>query len=269
MANKKGKIKFNLTFWGALAAAPVIMGALFKILHLPGAQPMLIVGMTLEALLFVASAFQPQYEEDDWSRVYPELNTDNSPVTIEERQAQLAGGGSSGSTAALDKMLSQANITPEMVMNLGNGLKTFGDKVNAISNVANASLNITGLSDGIQKATDSVTQLATSYQKASASLVEMAGANVDTKSYNDQISLMAKNLAALNAVYEMELQESNNHLKAMGKYYASMNETMHGFNETLNYSKVYKDEVAKLSKNLTSLNNVYGNMLSAMNAPKA
>jgi len=265
---KKGKIKFNLAFWGALAAAPVIMGALFKILHLPGAQVMLIVGMTLEALLFVASAFQPQYEEDDWSRVYPELNPDNEPVTVEQRYAQ-SGGAGNGSTAALDKMLSQANISPEMVINLGNGLKTFGDKVKAISNVADTSLNVTGLSDSLKNATDSVNILATSYQKASSALVEMAGANVDTKAYNEQVSLMAKNLAALNAVYEMELQESNNHLKAMGKYYANMNETMQGFNDTLNYSKVYKEEVAKLSKNITSLNTVYGNMLSAMNAPKA
>ncbi|MNJ78561.1 hypothetical protein D3C77_763490 [compost metagenome] len=80
---------------------------------------------------------------------------------------------------------------------------------------------------------------------------------------------MVKNLAALNAVYEMELQESNNHLKSMGKYYANINETMQGFNETLNYSKVYKEEIGKLAKNLTSLNSVYGNMLSAMNVQRA
>jgi len=223
---------------------------------------MLIVGMSLEALLFVASAFQPQVEEDDWTRVYPELDPENEPAVAGQKQGN-------GSTAALDKMLSQANITPEMVTNLGNGLKTFGDKVNAISNVANASLNVTGLSDSLKKATDSVNTLSTSYQKASSALVEMATTSVDSKAYNEQVSLMAKNLAALNAVYEMELQESNNHLKAMGKYYASMNETVQGFNDTLNYSKVYKEEVAKLSKNLTSLNTVYGNMLSAMNAPKA
>ncbi|MNH41999.1 hypothetical protein D3C79_1036030 [compost metagenome] len=55
----------------------------------------------------------------------------------------------------------------------------------------------------------------------------------------------------------------------MGKYYANINETMQGFNETLNYSKVYKEEIGKLAKNLTSLNSVYGNMLSAMNVQRA
>ena len=263
----KGKIKFNLNFFASLFAAPVILGALFKILHWPGATEMLIVGMGCEALIFIAMAFQPQYDEVDWSRVYPELLPENEPVPVSSFSSRGAVAG--GNTNALDKMLAEANITPDMVNNLGNGLRTFGDKVNAISNIANVSIDTTSLSDSLKRGTDSVNQLVVSYQKASQSLVEMAGTNVDTKAYNEQINLMVKNLAALNAVYEMELQESNNHLKSMGKYYANINETMQGFNETLNYSKVYKEEIGKLAKNLTSLNSVYGNMLSAMNVQRA
>ncbi|MCO4293489.1 gliding motility protein GldL [Solitalea sp. MAHUQ-68] len=262
----KGKFKFNLNFFASLFAAPVILGALFKILHWPGAREMLMVGMGCEAIIFVAMAFQKQYDEPDWSRVYPELLPENEPAPA---NSYSRGAVSGGSTNALDKMLAEANITPEMVNNLGTGLRTFGDKVTAISNIANVSIDTTSLSDSLKRGTESVNQLVVSYQKASQSLTEMAGANTDSKAYNEQINLMVKNLAALNAVYEMELQESNNHLKSMGKYYANINETMQGFNETLNYSKVYKEEVAKLAKNLTSLNSVYGNMLSAMNVQRA
>ena len=56
-----------------MGAAVVIVGALFKINHWPGAGPMLIVGMGIEALIFFASAFEPLHVTYDWSLVYPEL----------------------------------------------------------------------------------------------------------------------------------------------------------------------------------------------------
>ncbi|SMO38423.1 type IX secretion system motor protein PorL/GldL [Solitalea koreensis] len=261
----KGKVKFNLNFFASLFAAPVIMGALFKILHWPGAKEMLMVGMTCEAIIFIAMAFQPQYDEIDWSRAYPELLPENEPAVA---GISVRSGGA-GNSNALDRMLQEANVTPELVQNLGNGLRTFGDKVTAISNVANVSIDTNTLSESLKRGNDTVNQLIISYQKASSSLSEMAGATIDTKNYNEQVSNMVKNLSALNAVYEMELQETNNHLKSMSKYYANINETMQGFGETLSYSQVYRDEVAKLAKNLTSLNSVYGNMLSAMNVPKS
>lgn len=56
--------------WGA---AVVLMGALFKIQHWPGASAMLIAGMGTEVLIFFLSAFEPLHEEPDWTLVYPEL----------------------------------------------------------------------------------------------------------------------------------------------------------------------------------------------------
>ncbi|MGD9977245.1 MAG: gliding motility protein GldL [Bacteroidales bacterium] len=56
--------------WGA---SVVILGALFKILHLKGAGPMLLLGMGTEAIIFFFSAFEPIHEELDWTLVYPEL----------------------------------------------------------------------------------------------------------------------------------------------------------------------------------------------------
>ena len=79
---------------------------------------------------------------------------------------------------------------------------------------------------------------------------------------------MTKNLSALNAVYELELQDSNNHLKSMSKFYKDMELTLQNFNESVDGSQQFKVEVGKLAKNLTSLNAVYGNMLSAMSQPR-
>ena len=78
----------------------------------------------------------------------------------------------------------------------------------------------------------------------------------------------AKNLSALNAVYELELQDSSAHLKSMNKFYQNLSLTMNNFNESMEDSKQFKEEVGKLAKNLSSLNAIYGNMLTAMNQPR-
>jgi gliding motility-associated protein GldL len=77
---------------------------------------------------------------------------------------------------------------------------------------------------------------------------------------------MVKNLSQLNAIYELELQDSNNHLKAMNKFFGNLNQAAQALSETATDSMKYKEELAKLNKNLTALNQVYGNMLSAMKA---
>jgi gliding motility-associated protein GldL len=82
------------------------------------------------------------------------------------------------------------------------------------------------------------------------------------------VNALAKNLSALNAVYELELQDSSAHLKSMNKFYQNLSLTMNNFNESMEDSKQFKDEVGKLAKNLSSLNAIYGNMLSAMNQPR-
>jgi gliding motility-associated protein GldL len=107
------------------------------------------------------------------------------------------------------------------------------------------------------------------FVKASSGLTEFASSNLDAKAYHEQVGNLAKNLSALNAVYELELQDSSSHLKSMNKFYQNLGVTMQGFSESVDDSKKFKDEVGRLAKNIASLNAVYGNMLSAMSAPKA
>jgi gliding motility-associated protein GldL len=79
---------------------------------------------------------------------------------------------------------------------------------------------------------------------------------------------MAKNLTSLNAVYELELQDSSNHLKSMNKFYEDMSTTVQNFNASAGDAKQFRDEISRLAKNLSTLNSIYGNMLSAMNQPR-
>ncbi|MCR4736547.1 MAG: gliding motility protein GldL, partial [Bacteroidales bacterium] len=86
--------------WGA---AVVILGALFKILHWPGANIMLMVGMFTETIIFFFSAFEPLHVEYNWALVYPELAIAEEPAEPSKREKKkLAQGGTP--TQQLDKM---------------------------------------------------------------------------------------------------------------------------------------------------------------------
>lgn len=242
-----------------IGAAIVIIGALFKILHLKFANELLIVGLTTEALIFFLSAFEKPHEEYDWTLVYPEL----AGMDAHSKQSKSSNNGATVSQQ-LDQMLEDAKIGPELIESLGNGLRTFGEKVTTISNVTDAATSSNEFAGKLKQASKSVDELTAAYSQASNSLSEVAATSSDSKMYHEQVQALAKNLSSLNAMYELELQDSNNHLKTLNKFYGNVAETMQNFSDSLNDAKMFKDEVGKLSKNLASLNSVYGNMLSAM-----
>ncbi|ASU32849.1 type IX secretion system motor protein PorL/GldL [Mucilaginibacter xinganensis] len=267
MAGKKQPYGINnIVSWGATV---VIVGLMFKILHWPGATWFIAGGLSAEAILFFLLGFQREEKEIDWRRAYPELDEDyDGELPKAAVKKAIPQGDSFSNTAALDAMLSEAKIGPELINSLASGLRTFGDKVNSISRVTDAGDATIAFTNKIKQATSSYDNLSASFEKASANLAEMANSNVDSKSYHEQINKMAKNLTALNAVYELELQDSSNHLKSMNKFYQEMSSTIQDFNASASDSKQFKDEVNKLAKNLSTLNSIYGNMLSAMNQPR-
>ena len=254
--------------WGA---SIVILGALFKILHIGGVfgNYAIGIGLGVEAFLFFLTGLRQPEQELPWERVYPELDpayAGELPKASARPVAAPATGFSS--TAALDKMLVDAKIGPELIESLGTGLRTFGDKVASISSVADASAATNEFTGKVKGASASFDHLNSAFAKATAQLVEMGESNTGAAAYHDQVNALAKNLSALNAVYELELQDSSAHLKSMNKFYQNLSLTMNNFNESMEDSKQFKDEVGKLAKNLASLNAIYGNMLSAMNQPR-
>ncbi|HEY0896722.1 MAG TPA: gliding motility protein GldL [Sphingobacteriaceae bacterium] len=267
MAGKK-KFKIGLDAIISWGATVVIIGAMFKILHLPGGALIIGIGLGVEAFLFFIMGFVPPHKEPEWHKVYPELSEDydGELPQVSSRQLQVAAPTS---TAALDRMMADAKIGPELIESLGAGLRNFGEKVSAISNIADASTATTEFSQKVRTTSQRFDEMNRAFEQASANLAEIGNTNADTKAYHEQVNALAKNLSALNAVYELELQDSNAHLKSMNRFYSNLSQTMQNFNESMEDSQQFKEEVGKLAKNLSSLNSVYGNMLSAMNQPRA
>lgn len=277
-ASKKWK-GFMAKLYG-FGAAVVIVGALFKIQHWPGAGLMLIVGLGTEAVIFVFSAFEPIHEEYDWTLVYPEL----AGMNDENRGKEIAAaGGGDPLTNQLDKMLEEAKIGPELLESLGQGMRNLSDSVTKIgeltdasvasqefsANVNKASGNVDRLAEAYDRANESVSssveQLASAYSRASRTLESFTVANDEASNYSEQLGKVSKNLSALNAAYELQLQGSNEHLKATNTLYEGIQQILGNLNESMDDTRRYRSEISNLASNLEQLNTVYGNMLTAMN----
>jgi gliding motility-associated protein GldL len=242
-----------------LGAAIVIVGAMFKIMHWPFAGPMLVVGLSTEALIFAFSAFQPVHKDPDWTRVYPQLSDDYEGY---EEEGEEATGTSI--TRKLDDMMADANINQDVINKLGSSFTSLSTSVANLKDLSDASVASSEYAKNVRTASSSILEMNKSYAKTVDAMSEMANASQDAREYHAQVQNITKNLGALNAVYEMELQDANNHLRAMNKFYGNLSSAMENMADASKDTQQFKDELGKLSKNLTALNNVYGNMLSAM-----
>ena len=193
--------------WGA---SLVIIGALFKIQNWPFAGLFLTIGLTTEAVIFFFSAFEKQYEDYDWSLVYPELAHMQAPSAKKPAQH-------------LDDALQRAKIDNELIESLNEGLRSFGD--------------------------------------ATTKLNETIAAAASINDYNDQIQEGVKNMNALNSLYELQLQASNQQMEATNQF-------LNNLQSSVEDSKRFQEQVNSLAENLESLNKVYAKMLDAMNPNK-
>lgn len=294
------KFMAKLYGWGA---AVVILGALFKINHWPLATEMLILGMGTEVIIFFFSAFEPIHEDVDWTLVYPELagisEEDDFKHVSSGRVKETSSGGSFGK---LDEMLQNAEITPELFEKLGKGLKNLNQTTQNLINVSDAAKATNQFVDNLQSASESVSAMTESYGNSSQKLTNSVNALINSydssaekiadtskgfidnykaieekiqtnissiasgnQTYNEKLELINKNLSALNSVYELQLKNTNEQVKNSQLLTGDMEQIISNLKSSADETTMYKNEMAKLNKNLSALNSVYGNMLSAMN----
>jgi len=256
---KKGKRIMGLLYgWGA---SIVIVGALFKIEHWPGASIMLTIGLGTEAIIFFFSAFEPPHSEVDWTLVYPEL------AGIEE-DALTKSRNKSGDSASqeLDRMLEEAKIGPELIESLGNGFRSLSEQTAKLNNISDASVATEEFVGNIKNASDKVSGLAKSYEEASSTLTGLSVSNEDSENYAEGLKNITSKIGELNNVYELQLKAANEHMQASTQAYEGLGSLMTNLQSSVESTETYKENISELATNLGSLNTIYGNMLRAMNA---
>ena len=212
MAQSKSSKKLMNMVYG-LGASVVILGALFKIMHWPFGNEMLILGLVVESIVFAVSAFEPVDNDVDWSLVYPELaggeavdrgRTTSSIQEAEETQVMLS--------KKLDEMLREAKVDANLMNSLGESIRNFE-----------------GAAKGIAPTVDAMTS---------------------QKKYSEEMTYAAAQMETLNNLYKVQVESASRQ--------AEINEAV-----AENAARL-KDQMASLTSNLSSLNGVYGGMLSAM-----
>jgi len=359
LQSKRGKTFMAYLYgWGA---SVVILGALFKIQHYPGAGFMLIIGLGTEAIIFFFSAFEPPHEDLDWGLVYPELahmDGEDEEHDDDDSEAPIVLSGTV--TEQLDRMLEDAKIGPELISSLSAGMKSLSESASNLTDMSDAATATNEYSERVKQASQSIgslndayaqgnqamqdlasvsgsvkenlgsiatsteqystsmssaalkmDEMNTSYGRAVTALDEIASSSESAKGYNNEMEKLTQSLSTLNAMYETDLQdssarllqsisdlsgtsdatksmieqmnqltsslgklnssyaneaqESNQRVSAVQEFYTGLTDVMQNLNASAEGAKRSRDEVGKLGDNLAALNNVYGNMLAAMN----
>lgn len=260
--------------WGA---AVVIIGALFKIMHWPGANIMLIAGMGTETIIFFLSAFEPPHKEWDWSLVYPELAGMAEEAMLEPEldengnPIEVLPESKDPLSAKLDKMLADANISPELMDRLGQGMQNLAESANSMNNMANVTAatdkfvnNMDGVAgqagkllESMQGAPEAISTLSAIYRETAESL----GGEV---SYVEEMKKMSASLSSINAMYEMQINNASAQMNLNKEFEEKMATMLSNFSDSAEGITKYKEQVDALTRKVAELNNVYGNMLAAM-----
>lgn len=254
-------------------ASVVICGALFKIMHWPGCDLMLIVGLSTEAVIFALSAMEPLHSEPNWATYYPYLlPEDERPQSNEElaafpTPAELgggSGGASTGITEAFDNLLAKAKIDQALLDRLGSSMRDLSHNAEQLKSVSSAASATDSYVSSLEAAASKVSSLSDAYEKASVSITEFTTSNGEGQSMGQHMQKVSSNLEALNNVYELQLQGSSAHLEATQNFQKQVVDMMQNLSASVDDTRLYRENMAILAQNLTDLNNVYGNMLKAM-----
>jgi gliding motility-associated protein GldL len=291
----KGKRVVGMVY--SIGAAVVIVGALFKIQHWPGASAVLIVGMSTEVLLFLIGCLDKPHPSFHWHEVFPQLlGHDANEDLVKEfsnrpRPTLLGGGGSastttttttttttSGNSASADVPGLSATDMAALKTGIENMVKT-ASQITELSKVATASGELTEKLNAASKATD---QFVAAGQVMAANsknfgdvyasvATDMQRVAQGTQEYEAQVAAIAKQLSSLNAVYELQVktvQAQVDNAKGSAQQLELLNESMTKMNavvgEALKSQEAYEAGAKKLASQVADLNKVYGNMLNAL-----
>ena len=155
-------------------------------------------------------------------------------------------------------------------------IKTAGENANSLSNTYKEASDIlkndisvtkeftTSMKTAMQSANTLAEQYTKSAEVLSQSAKQLDFSTVDGKSYNEKLHLISDKLSALNSVYELQLQSSNQQIQSAAKVRETMSELLKSIKESADSMAVYKDQMNLLTQRISSLNEVYGGMLTAM-----
>ncbi len=232
-------------------AAVVIFAAWAKLTHQSYADTLLTIGMWTETGIFLV------YAIIEWVK----------PKTHEHAPAAApvhAAPAGNPALQSMEEMMRQAEITPANMKRLGDNFQKLGHTVSQLGEVGDVVKSTGDFSSKTKEATNALGMMRDSFVNSANTMSNFNTAADSAKGFHDQVQVLTKNLGSLNTIYELELNESNNHLKTLNSFYGKMAQASEVMVSTVEDAQSTKEQINALATNLGKLNQVYGNMLSAM-----
>lgn len=264
--SEKGKKMTGAAY--SLGASVVIVGALFKIQHWPGAGPMLCVGMLTEAVLFGLGVFDKPHKEFDWSIVYPELETGEAEASalVEKKD------GKKETTLPSIDVNKEVELQVQKLVDSVSNLNNTATQIGSIASAANESqAYVANLNKATQAAsafaasqaslTTASDALVSSYQTIASSI---GAASNGSQNFAQQMDGITKNISTINSVFESQVRSVNEQNEAMKSLTGAVAKIQNSLENSAQSAADYQQQVASLANNLKQLNQVYGGMLNAM-----
>ena len=230
-------------------AAVIIFAAWAKLTHQSFADNMLTIGMWTETAIFLV------YAGIEWVKPKRHEEDEQPKEVVEVGNPALQ---------TMDKMLIDADITPANLKRLGDNFQKLGTTVSQIGEVGDVVKSTSDFSAKTKEATSAMGLMKEAYVTSANTMSNFNDAADSAKGFHSQVQVLTKNLSSLNTIYELELNESNNHLKSLNGFYGKLAEASQIMISSVDDANKAKAEIGALASNLGKLNQVYGNMLSAM-----
>jgi len=275
----------------SLGAAVVIVGAMFKILHLEGAGLMLGVGMTVEAVLFALGVFDKPHHEYEWHKVFDFESEGTLNIAGGTTSAPVANAGAGQTkTVSGPKVDYSDAISDEDVKKLSEGIKNLGATAQQLTGLASVVGSAEGFAKNLDAASASTGKFVASQDSLNAAASKlnvsyqgiaegMQSAETNTKAYAGRIDEINKNLSSINSIYEIQLKNIQSQSEGLTRQSEAVNNVTRDLTavnaevEKMKAAAVFASQqtetfklgTEKLAKQVTDLNQVYGNMLNALN----
>ncbi len=272
LSSDMGKRVLNFCYsWGA---SIVILGAMFKILHLPYANQILFFAMIVESLVFAVSAFEKPSHDYNWEDVFPVLKSKNpldrpefgkngiSGMTSEPVPPTMQGGAISGGVpSGLANLTGSLDVSQEDTQTLADSIKKLNGAAEQISKMAD-------LTDATQKYLSQLSEMSENMSRfceMTGSISDVStGINQHSQDYVQQMESLNRNINGLNSLYETQLRGITSQMESIDHINAGLYRIRDMYDHSVVDSSVFRAETEKMAQQLTQLNQVYSRLLQAM-----
>lgn len=285
LSGEKGQRFFNFAY--SIGAAVVIWGALFKILHLPGGNTLLCLGMGTEVLMFILTAFDRPAEEYKWEEVFPVLRSkdpEDRPDFNSGSGIIITGQGGAGSAtvAVTEAEARHAAGIPEGINLTEEDSRSLSESIAKMSAASEQLSKMAELTDATQQYLSQMSAISEQMERlrtttealnnvsdvllGSYRAITDNSENITRSStgYVEQMEGLNRNISGLNAIYEIQLKSISTQLDSIDRVNRGLKDIRDMYEKAAKESNSYCDETEKLAYNMKQLNSVYERMVKAM-----